>query len=162
LCVLSRVFGQKQAKQASYELDAVMEMASEGRRLAIYDRGTKLYAYWYLDLRAAEEVARARRYSKPLSLISLWVPTPELVASLAEHLVSALRSTDLAGYFNNGHFVLLLCDTGRDGESFVLDRLLEGFPAASGGLVTFPDDGETFDELLEVAKARAEGGARGE
>jgi GGDEF domain-containing protein len=139
-----------------YDLDEVLKVAAQGRRLAIYDRGTNLYAYWYLQLRGDEENARARRYGKPLSFITLWAATPALIERLAAHLHEHLRDTDLAGYLNNGHFVVVLCETPRDGARIVLDRALESFGGeVDGACVAYPDDGESFDTLLEAAKARA-------
>lgn len=140
----------------NYELDEVLQTAAQGRRLAIYDRATNLYAYWYLQLRGDEEVARARRYSKPLSLVSLWASKPETIAALAAHLNERLRDTDLAGYLNNGHFVIILAETAMDGANIVLERAAEAFgDAIEAAAVTYPADGESFDELLERAKARA-------
>ena len=139
-----------------YDLDEVLQIAAQGRRLAIYDRATKLYAYWYLQLRGDEEVARARRYGKPLSLISLWAASPELIEELAAYLHEHLRDTDLAGYLNNGHFVVLLCETPHEGARIVLDRTLEAFGGrVESACVTYPNDADSFDALLETAKARA-------
>lgn len=139
-----------------YDLDEVLQVAAQGRRLAIYDRATRLYAYWYLQLRGDEEVARARRYGKPLSLISLWAGSPELIERLSAYLHEQLRDTDLAGYLNNGHFVIVLCETAHDGARIVLDRALGAFGSeVEFACVTYPEDGDSFDALLESAKARA-------
>ena len=140
----------------NYELEEVLQTAAQGRRLAIYDRATNLYAYWYLQLRGDEEVARARRYSKPLSLVSVWATEPDTITAVAAHLNERLRDTDLAGYLNNGHFVIILAETAMDGAAIVLERAAAQFgDAVEAAAVTYPADGETFDELLERAKSRA-------
>jgi GGDEF domain-containing protein len=139
-----------------YDLDDVLQAAAAGRRLVIFDRATGLYAYWYLQLRGDEEIARARRYQKQLSIVSLWAPTPDAISQLATHLHDHLRDTDLAGYLNNGHFVVLLTETGPEGASIVLWRALKVFGAGiDAAVVSYPDDGDSFDMLLEAAKARA-------
>ena len=138
-----------------YDLEEVLRSAAAGRRLAIYDRATNLHAYWYLQLRGDEEIARARRYGKPLSVVSLWAPTPDTIAPLAAHLNEQLRDTDLAGYLNNGHFVVILTETAVDGANIVLWRTLKAFGAEiEAAVVGFPVDGDSFDALLEAAKAR--------
>jgi hypothetical protein len=145
---------RKQRRSAPYALAEVVQMAEEGRRLAIYDRTTQLYAYWYLDLRGAEEVVRARRYNKPLSVLSLWATSPAAIQKLTAHLDAQLRDTDIAGYLNNGHVVVILCETSLKGASVVLRRTLIENPGVAGATVTFPEDGSTFDDLVEAAKAR--------
>ncbi|HYM15605.1 MAG TPA: hypothetical protein VEZ14_08595, partial [Dehalococcoidia bacterium] len=67
-----------------------------------------------------------------------------------------LRDTDLAGYLNNGHFVVILTETGVEGASIVLWRALEVFASElDAAVVGYPADGDCFDALLEAAKARA-------
>lgn len=141
---------------ASYELEEVKEIAAQGRKLAIYDRGTGLYAYWYLQLRADEEILRAARYQKPLSCVSVWATTPDAIARVRDGLKGELlRGNDLAGYLNNGHFVILLPETPEQGADIVLDRLRTALgDQISGARVSFPADGKSFDELLECAKAK--------
>jgi GGDEF domain-containing protein len=152
-----KLFGGGPLERHEYELGDVVEEAALGRKLAIYDRKTQLYAYWYLQLRGEEEIARARRYGRALSLISAWAPTPEATAALAAHLRAGLRRTDLPGYLHNSHFVVLLTETGAEGGAIVLERIITTVgPGLRGAAVAYPDDGQSFDELLECAKARAD------
>lgn len=139
-----------------YDLLEVQKIAAQGRRLAIYDRATGLYAYWYLELRATEELSRAHRHERPAFIISLWASSKEAEQEMVKRLKEGLRESDLAAYLNNGHFVILLTETDGRGALRVLGRLLHGVEqAVSCGLARAPDDGETFDDLLEAAKARA-------
>ena len=56
------------------------------------------------------------------------------------------------------HFAALLTETDAHGAGIVLARLLESAPAGvSGGMGCYPEDGATFDELLEIAKTRGTG-----
>jgi GGDEF domain-containing protein len=139
-----------------YDLREVQEIANQGRRLAIYDRATGLYAYWYLQLRAAEEISRSERHQRGVFCASIWAPAPESIDAMRDRLKAGLRDHDLAAYLNNGHFVALLTETNAAGASIVLARLLVGAEAGvTGGLASYPDDGTTFEELLEAAKARS-------
>ena len=148
--------GDNTPSTASYELAAVQQMAAEGRKLAIYDRATGLYAYWYLQLRADEEISRSARYEKPLSCVDIWAETPDAIEGVRAALKGELlRDNDLAGYLNNGHFVILLPETAAAGADIVLDRMRTRFGSEiSGARVSFPADGKSFDALLERAKAQ--------
>lgn len=138
-----------------YDLREVQEIAAQGRRLAIYDRATGLYAYWYLQLRAAEEISRSHRHHRGVFVLSIWAPTPETIDVMRDRLKTGLRDHDLAAYLNNGHFASLLTETDVRGAGIVLARLLAGLEAdVTGGMASYPADGQTFDELLEIAKSR--------
>lgn len=139
-----------------YNLDEVKEIANQGRRMAIFDRATGLYAYWYLQLRADEEISRSKRHGKAVICVSFWAPTQGAIDDLGKRLQTGLRDHDLAAYLSNGHFVALLTETHAEGAEIVVQRTLAGLDAdVTAGLARYPDDGDTFDELLEVAKAQA-------
>lgn len=146
--------GEPDPDTHEYDLAEVQEIAAAGRKLAIYDRATGLYAYWYLQLRATEEVSRSQRHGRAVYCASIWAPAPEAIEAMRERLKIGLRDHDLAAYLNNGHFVALLTETDTEGARIVLDRLLDGVEGVTGGIAWFPDDGKTFEELLECAKTR--------
>lgn len=149
------VIGQRgeATRDATAELNPTLrKLAEEGRKLAIYDRVTGLYAYWYLQMRAEEEMSRAGRYQKPLSIASFWCSSKAVIDRATETLGSALRATDLAAYLGNGHFVVLLPETNAEGAAIVVERVCERVgEAISGVAVQYPDDGETLNDLLETA-----------
>src|SRR5437773_4010159 len=89
-----------------YDLDEVKEAAAQARKLAIYDRATGLFAYWYLQLRAGEEISRAQRHDKKIVCSSMWAPSQTLIDDMCVRLRAGLRDHDLAAYLYNGHFVL--------------------------------------------------------
>ncbi len=70
----------------------MQRLADEGRKLAIYDRATGLYAYWYLQMRAEEEMSRAGRYHKPLSVASFWCSTKDAIERTTATLAGTLRA----------------------------------------------------------------------
>lgn len=139
--------------ESNAELNPTLrKLAEEGRKLAIYDRVTGLYAYWYLQMRAEEEMSRAGRYQKPLSVASFWCATKDAIERTTQTLASALRATDLAAYLGNGHFVLLLLETNAEGAAIVVERVCDRVgEGISGVAVQYPDDGETLNDLLETA-----------
>lgn len=131
---------------------SLQKLAEEGRKLAIYDRVTGLYAYWYLQMRAEEEISRAGRYQKPLSIVSFWCSTKDAIERATATLAGTLRATDLAAYLGNGHFVVLLPETSAEGAAIVVERVRDRVgEGISGVAVQYPDDGETLKDLIETA-----------
>jgi len=142
--------------RADYDISEVIELAAHGRRMAVYERRTGLFAYWYLQLRVDEEIARAKRGGRPFACLSLWVGSPERIDALATHLRTKLRLYDMPAYLDNGHFVVLLLETDHAGVQIVMDRIAAGMDHdVAVGCASHPDDGETFEELLTTAKMRA-------
>ncbi len=132
--------------------DELVQTAAEGRRLAIYDDASGMYAYWYLEQRAQEEVSRARRYKKSFAVVRFWSREGRTIMDIADYLYRDLRENDLAGYLRGGQFVILLPETTIDGANVVLNRALSHFPGTvEGGVAIYPEDGASFDELLDAA-----------
>lgn len=157
-----KLFKQPQPDQQrhDYDLAEIQEAAAQARRLAIYDRETQLYAYWYLQMRAGEEISRAKRHGESVVCFSIWVSSPPLTDAVCARLRPGVRDEDLAAYLHNGHFVVLLTDTDAAGARVALHRLLAGLEDVTAATACFPEDGASFDELLECAKARASVAAR--
>jgi hypothetical protein len=130
--------------------------AAEGRRAAIYERGTGLYAYWYLQLRVEEEIVRAERGGGQLACISLHIEGDGRIDALAPGVRDALRLYDMAAGFDDGHVVIVLLDTGDVGVQVVLGRVALALGDVIAGVARYPDDGRTFEELLEAARSGAE------
>ncbi len=137
--------------------ETLRRLADEGRRLAIYDRVTGLYAYWYLQMRCQEEFSRAARYNKPVTVLNFWADTRDAIEILTAELARTLRATDLAAYLGNGHFVVLLPETGVEGANVVLDRVQASAAGDTQGvIVQYPDDGENLNQLLTMARVMAQ------
>lgn len=136
-------------------LRRLRERAEAGRRLVIYERETGLLAQWYVALRGQEECDRARRYRRDLSLLvvepadpeSAWAVKDELVRWMSGHV----RASDIAGYFGNGRFVLIMPEASRDAVARVIERLCGDVSAIVTGVSAFPGDGETYDALYRSA-----------
>jgi hypothetical protein len=129
-----------------------LQLASEGRRSAIYERDTGLYAFWYPQLRAEEELVRA----DGLACVSIWIDDPGRLQLLIASAQACIRRYDMAAYLDNGHVVLVLLDETSIHAQVVMNRIAVVMGGGmSAGISTYPEDGTTFGELLERAKARA-------
>ena len=109
--------------------------AESGRRLAMFDRQTGLFAYWYLQRRFEEEAQRAERYSTPLTVMLIEVKTDEGFRTRDEvtaWLQHELRSTDLASHLGDGRYLAVLTETGHEVASSIAARAIERFPEHAG------------------------------
>src|SRR5262245_36338223 len=99
-------------------LEKVSREAISGRRLAIYDQDSGLYANWYFERRFVEEAERCKRYGRTMS--ALLVET-EIDASgrnansVSAWLATKVRGCDFAGYLGEGRYALLMPETGAEG-----------------------------------------------
>jgi len=145
--------------------------------VALDDPLTGLASQTYFARRLEDELQRARRQERPLTLVLIDIdptrparaedngydpeePTqaagdgssPQLFAML---LRRQLRGIDLAAYRGARLFALLLVETGRDGASALLQRLRRdaaaqgALPRFSAAMAVSPDDGLTADALLD-------------
>ncbi len=134
-----------------------------GERMAIYDRETGLYAYWYINLRIQEEMARASRHEQPFVLLLVESARGQLGTEEEELLLKTMtegfRSTDLVAHLGNLRFVTLLPNTGVDGGKEVCQRLRKEFGALEVhiGLSLYPDDGADWQSLLKAAQVSWDG-----
>jgi hypothetical protein len=89
------------------------------------------------------ELARARRYERPLSLVAVEPETLKLARF-------PLRFADLFAETSDGSLVLMMLpETGADGAVALAQRLQGSDVAADDLLVaSFPDDGVTLDDLV--------------
>jgi GGDEF domain-containing protein len=136
--------------------------AENGRRLAMYDRETGLYAHWYLARRFEEEARRSERYSRPLSVILCEVRCEDdayrVQDEVRQWLDRSLRSTDMASHLGGGRYVALLTETGLEDASAIAARIAGHFPKGVAiGLGCFPEDGNSLDDVQTVAERRAHG-----
>lgn len=141
------------------------------------DEVTGVYSRRYFNERLAEELARARRYSHPLSVLIIDLDNFKQVNDLCGHmegdsvlrrvgrmLMDTTRQADVACRFGGDEFAILLPETGaadteRTGERIRLavagveipgDNDL-GNPTLSIGGATFPESCEEAEELLALA-----------
>lgn len=140
-----------------------IDQARSGRKLAIYDRDTGLFAHWYMTLRGQEECARAERYDRGLSMLII---EPRSASATAEWAVKGeidrwiqteLRATDIAGYLGNSRYLILAPEADAAGGVRLVERLHTEVGQVDIGFSAFPEDGAVFQELWECAAKRLNG-----
>jgi diguanylate cyclase (GGDEF)-like protein len=121
------------------------------KRLAITDELTDLYNYRYLQQRLDDEMGRADRYSKRLSLLMLDLDDFKRINDLHGHLVgdrvlaeigqllkSTVREVDVVARYGGEEFTIILPETDASGAFIVAEKIREAismhrFPDAEGG-----------------------------
>jgi len=148
---------------------------------AMTDPLTGLHNRAYLAERCMVEMRRARSYALPLSFILFDIdhfksindryghPAGDAVLrQLASFLRDATRSSDAVVRYGGEEFALMVASLDAEQVFLHADRLraalgstpfvLPGLPepvriTVSGGVATYPQDGESFSELVRIADA---------
>ncbi len=148
------------------------------RNLADRDPLTGFFNHRYLHERLAEEVVRAVRTHRPLSVVMLDLDDFKLVndsfghlygdgvlVHVAERIRSSLRASDVPARYGGDEFALILPETTCEDAAGVAARMLAAFRdspfssdgrvafpiGASIGIATYPEDGRSATDLLAVA-----------
>jgi len=151
-------------------------------RLSTCDRMTGLFNRGYFDERVLEEVSRASRYNRPLTLVMMdldhfktfndsygHTAGDEALRVLASIMQTSFRHSDITARYGGEEFVVILPET--DGAAAAekvekLRQLIENTPipvpgqglverlTISAGLACFPEDGPTATQILDVADRR--------
>jgi two-component system, cell cycle response regulator len=119
-------------------LAKIKHAEDEFRSLAIRDMLTGLYDRRYLHLRLHEEMSRARRYSKPISVLAIDIDGigkvndaygaeagDLLLQSVADELRRCKREIDVLARKENDEFDLVLYNTDMTGASVLATRILD-------------------------------------
>ncbi len=127
------------------------------RRLAVTDELTGLYNYRYLLERAEEEIGRAKRFGRSLSLLMIdadefkvyndtngHVAGDVALAEFATAMRGAVRDIDIVCRYGGEEFAILLPET--DGEGERTEQL-----TVSIGLSTYPGTAQDREALLRRA-----------
>lgn len=149
------------------------------RRLAVTDELTGLFNYRYLLERAEDEIGRARRFGRSLSLLMIdadefkryndthgHVAGDGALAELATAMRGAVRDIDVVCRYGGEEFAILLPETDAEGAFVVAEKVRESvaahvFKNADGdrterltvsiGLSTFPGTADDREGLLRRA-----------
>jgi diguanylate cyclase (GGDEF)-like protein len=152
------------------------------RRLSSYDGLTQLHNRAYFEERLIEELLRASRYGRSLSVAILDVdgfkqfndayghPAGDAaLRTVAGALRGSARRSDIVARYGGEEFVIILTETGVNEAVAKLDALREevgklpietpraswpGKLTVSAGVASWPDDGAWPDELLHAADDR--------
>lgn len=161
------------------ELEAVQETL---RQLAVTDGLTELYNYRFFKEQLNQEVARAERHELNVSIAMIDIdyfkhyndthghPAGDIVLKkIAQLLHDNIRRIDVAARYGGEEFALILVESDKQAASFVANKiknLIEqhqfnfeetqpnGKLTISMGVATFPQDGTTPEDLVELADKR--------
>lgn len=171
--------------QANAELERV---SRELEVLSYRDGLTGLYNHRAFQERMREEVARAQRYSQPLSLLLTDIDSfvtvnqdlgyqigDEVLRKVATVIAAAespgrVRASDIIARYSGEEFVVLLPETSKAGAITKANRLREAvarteFPVGraitiSVGVASLPEDASTTDALIQAAESALRGAKR--
>ncbi len=139
-----------------------MQNPLDGSRLGLRSHG-------YFESRVSEELDRASRYRRPLSVMMVGIEAPDVDATeredyvrrryskVVEYIKNIIRTMDLLAHYGKFELELLLPETSKEealrlaqriNSEKVIDRQL----IFSLGVVTFPDDGQSADILIERSR----------
>ena len=168
---------QMMANEAAMALENA-RLYDDARKLADRDPLTGFYNHRFLHERLAEEVVRAQRGRRPLSLLMLDMDDFKLVNDTFGHLFgdrvlvwtaelirSCLRASDVPARYGGDEFAVILPETDADAARIVAQRIVEAFRVTpfvgeqrgpvpvtvSVGVATFPSDGRTATDLIAAA-----------
>ncbi len=141
---------------------------------------TGVYSRASLNARLEEEIERARRYDYPFSVMLLdidhfksindafgHVRGDQVLIEFAHRMEEMARAIDILFRLGGDEFVFLLPNTNNSQALLLAQRLLAGsraepFPgdppltlSFSAGVATYPSDGKTEEELVEIADQRS-------
>ncbi len=161
--------------------DAYVKQLEERNRLlehlVIRDGLTGLYNYRYFQERLREELERARRYARDLTLLLVDVDRFKCVndtlghpagdralVDVASRIRATIRDTDVPARYGGDEFAVILPEATRDGGQAVGERIraaVEGFDVAAGerrhrltlsiGIAAFPSDADDARPLIELS-----------
>jgi diguanylate cyclase (GGDEF)-like protein len=151
---------------------AIQGLATTDSLTGVLNRGA-------FEDRLSAELARARRYGRPLGVLTFDVEGlkaindahghsagDDVLRSVAGVLTQSIRDHDVCGRMGGDEYAVLVTEQDRAGTEKVLQRIAAQMPACradvglrtpwglSAGIATFPRDGETVRELLDAADRR--------
>ncbi len=111
----------------------------------------------YMSERGKEECYRAHRYRRPLALlvVGLAEPDPPTELRLQAWLRSETRLSDLAAHLGGATYGLLLPESDGKAAAGLGSRIQVAFPLIKTGIGAFPEDGNTWEEMLGAACSAA-------
>jgi ActR/RegA family two-component response regulator/GGDEF domain-containing protein len=153
-------------------LFALIGAREEARRGGMKDPLSSAYTFAYFVDVAGREIDMARRHRRRFSLTTIGVHAqgearpdePEPTLATVEHVLGAVRDTDVLARVDANEFYLLLPETGGLGAHSCRRRVLDRLGAAPGaerrevgvGVAAYPHDGGDLSRLLRIARHRAE------
>ena len=152
------------------------------RELAITDGLTDLHNYRFFKEQLTHEIDRAKRHNLHFSIIMLDIDHfkkyndthghlagDAVLKNMAQLLRQNVRKIDIAARYGGEEFALVLIETNKTAARFVaqkLKKLVAEYPFSfresqpngkltiSMGVSTYPDDGTSYQKLVDIADKR--------
>lgn len=135
----------------------------EGSRLSLKSHG-------YFEARSAEELDRAARYKRPLSILMVGLETDEeeqgakedllrrKYAKAVDYLRTMVRTMDILAHYGKYELELLLPETNKKealrlAQRITTEKIIDRKVFLSVGIATFPEDGQSADILIEKSRS---------
>ncbi|MCP5051403.1 MAG: GGDEF domain-containing protein [bacterium] len=159
--------------------DKIQELLKRTKELSVTDGLTGLYNQTHFFLLLKLQLEKAKRYHATFSLIMLDIDNfknyndnnghlkgSEALRQVAELMRSVFRSSDILAKYGGDEFVIILPNSDKVGSFLAADRMREmveaeyfdgqelqpmGNITLSLGLSSYPDHGQTVEELLDHA-----------
>jgi diguanylate cyclase (GGDEF)-like protein len=179
----------ERGREISAATEQLAQMGHQLDALTLRDPLTGLYTHRAFQERLREEVARALRYSQPMSLLIADIDQfasvnydlgyqagDEILRRIATILLEddspeRVRSSDIVARYSGEEFVLLLPETAKPGALTKAARLRDAVSTAempggrrlslSIGVANLPEDAAEPEGLLTAAEAALRGAKRG-
>jgi hypothetical protein len=132
--------------------DGLMMVGGESKRTT-FDRDTGLHMEWYFRLRVDEEIARARRYGTPFTVLTVTAAERQTLDAARITMKQWLREVDFAGDLGD-MVALCLPNTARPGAEPVIERLTGVVQGLQVTASEYPSDGPTVSKLLREEEWR--------
>jgi len=163
-------------------LKAISDQASvavskaQFREMAVTDFLTGLYIRRYFMVKLQDELIRAERYSKVLSVAMADIDRfksvndtyghakgDEVLKAASSFLRENLRQADIIARYGGEEFVIFFPETDKTSASVLAERLRVGFSeikldnlpklTISIGIASYPDNGKDIESLIQNADA---------
>jgi diguanylate cyclase (GGDEF)-like protein len=179
----------ERGREISAATEQLAQMGNQLDALTLRDPLTGLYTHRAFQERLREEVARANRYSQPMSLLIAdidqfatinydlgYAVGDEILRKIAtiiqeDESPDRVRSSDVVARYSGEEFVLLLPETAKPGALTKAARLRDAVALAtmpgnrkltlSIGVACLPEDAADPEGLLTAAEAALRGAKRG-
>jgi diguanylate cyclase (GGDEF)-like protein len=160
------------ARRRGHAIQAIEGLAISDALTGVLNRGA-------FEERLRGELARARRYNRPLGLLTFDVAGlkavndahghsagDEVLKSVAGVITASIRDHDLCGRMGGDEYAVVVTEQSRAGAERVLERIQAEVPkrrealglrtdwGLSAGIAEFPNDGDTAEALLKAADRR--------
>jgi diguanylate cyclase (GGDEF)-like protein len=169
---VATVMGAARARHRDRTIREMEALAYTDSLTGVLNRGA-------LEQALRRELARAQRYGRPLGLLLFDVDGlkaindrhghgagDDLLRAVGATLDHTIRDHDVCGRLGGDEYVVAVVEQGREGAEQVLDRVEAQIPerratlglptpwGVSAGAASYPEDGETIEELIAAADRR--------